>query len=152
MIRQASAKVQQLIEPVVEGLGYECVGIEFISQGKNSVLRIYIDTADGVVVEDCEKVSRQVSSVLDVEDPISGHYRLEVSSPGLDRPLFKEAHFTRFQGSVVKLKLAVPVLGRRNFTGTLVEKQGDLVIVEVDGEEFEIPFDDIDQARLVPQF
>ncbi len=136
----------------MEGLGYECFGIEFISQGKNSVLRIYIDTPDGVTVEDCEKVSRQVSSVLDVEDPIAGHYALEVSSPGLDRPLFKEEHFKRFQGSMVRLKLAAPVLGRRKFTGTLVEKQGELVIVEVDGEEFEIPFDDIEQARLVPQF
>ncbi len=152
MIRQASTKVQKLIEPIVDGLGYECFGIEFISQGKNSVLRIYIDSADGVLVDDCEKVSRQVSSVLDVEDPISGHYTLEVSSPGLDRPLFKAEHFKRFQGSVVKLKLAVSVLGRRNFTGTLVEGANDLVVVEVDGEEFEIPFDDIDQARLVPQF
>ncbi len=152
MVRQASAKVQNLIQPIVEGLGYECFGIEFIAQGKQSVLRIYIDTPDGVMVEDCEKVSRQVSSMLDVEDPIPGHYMLEVSSPGLDRPLFRPEHFDRFRGSEVKLRLAVPVLGRRKITGTLVERQGDTVVVESDGEAYEIPLDDIDQARLVPQF
>lgn len=152
MVRQASVKVRALLEPVVEGLGYECVGIEYLAQGKNSVLRVYIDGPDGVGVDDCGQVSRQISSLLDVEDPIRGQYLLEVSSPGMDRPLFQLEHFERFVGSTVRLKLALAVNGRKNFTGVLESVEGNDVFIEVDGEVFQVPFDDVDQAQLVPQF
>ena len=117
-----SSKLEQLqamLAPVVEALGYECWGLEFMSQGRHSLLRIYIDHADGILVEDCEKVSRQISGVLDVEDPISTEYTLEVSSPGMDRPLFTLAQFARHVGELVKIKLRSPYEGRRNFQGLL---------------------------------
>ncbi len=153
MVRQASVKVLDLIRPIVEGLGYELVGVEYLPQGKHSLLRIYIDNPEtGIGVEDCEKVSRQVSSMLDVEDPISGKFTLEVSSPGLDRPLFEVAHFERFTGQEVKLQLAVPVNGRRKWSGKLLGIKDGMVSIESENEVVEIPFDDVDKARLVPDF
>ncbi len=152
MVRQASTKVQNLIEPVVSGLGYECVGIEYVAQGKNSVLRIYIDKPHGIGVTDCEKVSRQVSAVLDVEDPLPGQYALEVSSPGLDRPLFMPEHFEKNIGSKAQLRLDAYKDGRKKFTGELKSVADGVVTIEVDGEEFDITFDEIEQARLVPEF
>ena len=101
-------QLQALLAPVVEALGYECWGLEYMSQGRHSLLRIYIDHANGVLVEDCEKVSRQVSGVLDVEDPISSEYTLEVSSPGMDRPLFTLELFAKHAGELVKIKLCSP--------------------------------------------
>ena len=101
----APVKLLDLIQPAVEGLGYEFVGAELVGQGKESILRVYIDTDAGVLVGDCTKVSHQISGVLDVEDPISGQYNLEVSSPGIERPLFTLEHFERFKGKVVKLEL-----------------------------------------------
>ena len=112
-------QLQALLAPVVEALGYECWGLEFLSQGRHSLLRVYIDKADGILIEDCETVSRQVSGVLDVEDPISGEYTLEVSSPGMDRPLFTLEQFARYVGEQVKIKLRVPFERRRNFQGVL---------------------------------
>ncbi|MFC1747258.1 ribosome maturation factor RimP [Pseudomonadota bacterium] len=153
MVRQASVKVLELIAPIVEGLGYELVGVEHLPQGKHSLLRIYIDKPEsGVGVEDCEKVSRQVSSMLDVEDPVSGQYALEVSSPGLDRPLFQSEHFERFVGQVVKLQLSMPVNGRRKWTGTLMGVEEGIIKIESENEVVDISFDDVDKARLVPDF
>ena len=153
MVRQASVKVLTLISPIVEGLGYELVGVEYLPQGKHSLLRVYIDNADGgVAVEDCEKVSRQVSSMLDVEDPLSGQYALEVSSPGLDRPLFQPEHFERFVGQEVKLQLAMPVNSRRKWTGRLLGIEDGVISIESDDEVVNISFDDVDKARLVPDF
>ncbi len=144
--------MRRIIAPAVEGLGYELVGVEFSGGGKNSLLRIYIDQEDGITVDDCALVSHQVSGVLDVEDPIRGEYSLEISSPGADRPLFKAADYERFAGQQVRIRTAVAVLGRRNFTGSLKGLEGEQVIVEVDGEEYSLPFDQIDQARLVPEY
>jgi len=153
MIRQAPAKVVALLQPVVEGLGFEFVGSEYLAQGKHSVLRVYIDKPEvGVNVDDCAIVSRQVSSVLDVEDPISGQYTLEVSSPGLDRPLFCLEHFERFTGEEVKLMLSVPVNGRRKLQGVLRGCDEGIVKVEFEGEILDIVFDNIEKARLVPVF
>ena len=104
-------QLQALLAPVVEALGYECWGVEFLSQGRHSLLRVYIDHANGVLVGDCEKVSRQISGVLDVEDPISSEYTLEVSSPGMDRPLFTLEQFARHAGELVKSKLRSPFEG-----------------------------------------
>jgi ribosome maturation factor RimP len=115
-------------------------------------LRVYIDSPRGVNVDDCARVSRQLSALLDVEDPLPGQYTLEVSSPGLDRPLVKPEDFRRFVGETVKVKMQQPVLGRRNFSGRLVEVAADHVVVEVDKEIFNLAFDDMERARLVPRF
>jgi len=153
MVRQASVKVRQLLEPVVEGLGYEFVGAEYLPQGKHSLLRLYIDHPEtGISVDDCERVSRQVSSVLDVEDPISGHYTLEVSSPGLDRPLFTPEQVGRYVGQEIKLLLSRPVNSRRKMTVELKGIKDNILSVALEGDEFEIDFDNIEKAHLVPVF
>lgn len=141
-----------MLRPAVEQVGKDLLGIEFISAGKHSVLRLFIDHENGINVDDCAEVSRQVSAILDVEDPISTEYNLEVSSPGLDRPLFDLAHFEAVVGEIVDVKLGVPLNGRRKFKGTLEAIDGDLLIVEVDGETYELPHNNIDKANLVPQF
>ncbi|WP_144393244.1 ribosome maturation factor RimP [Pleionea sediminis] len=146
------AELNKLIEPAVEAVGCEFVGLEYVADGRHSVLRVYIDSENGVTIDDCADVSRQVSAVLDVEDPISGHYNLEVSSPGMDRPLFKLEHFERFQGEEVKLRSHTPVEGRRNFRGVLQAVEGDQISLNVDGHVFTVAFDNIDKARVVPDF
>jgi len=144
------SSLHELFEPVVTAMGYELIGVEHLAQGKNSVLRLYIDKAEGIAVEDCEAVSRQVSAMLDVEDPISGQYALEVSSPGVDRPLFFKEHFEQFTGERAFLRLHSSLLGRKKFKGTLISVAGDDVVIEVDGEEYVIPIDLIDKANLIP--
>ena len=134
----------------MQGLGYELVGIEYHPRGRSSLLRVYIDAPDGVNVDDCERASRQISSALDVDDPIPGQYMLEVSSPGLDRPLFTAEHFQRFSGNRVKLRVSPPLDGRRNFSGVLVGMRDDAVVVVEDDEEVAVPLQNIEQARLVP--
>jgi ribosome maturation factor RimP len=116
------------------------------------LLRVYIDSPDGISVEDCATVSRQISALLDVEDPISGEYLLEVSSPGMDRPLYTLDHFARFAGELIKLRLRAPVEGRRNFSGVLKGVEEDDVVVEVDAHEYLLPFDLIERANVVPRF
>jgi ribosome maturation factor RimP len=147
-----AADLDGLIGPTVEGLGYELVGIEYLPQGRHSLLRVYIDHADGITLDDCARVSYQVSGLLDVEDPIKGNYTLEVSSPGLDRPLFKPEHFMRFAGHRVRVRLKVPLLERRKFSGVLQGLRDDQVIVVDDGQEFSLPLDKIEKANLVPEF
>jgi len=112
-------KVFSTINPVVSDMGYELLGIEYIPRGKNSVLRLYIDCEKGIRVKDCETVSRQVSSIMDVEDPISGQYNLEVSSPGIERPLFAIGHYQRFLGYDIRLRTYRPIDGKRNFVGCI---------------------------------
>lgn len=150
-MRQASENIYALITPVVEALGYELVGIEYLPQGRNSLLRIFIDSAEGIRIDDCERVSHQVSGVLDVEDPIKAAYSLEVSSPGLDRPLFRAEHFARFAGQQVKLLLQAPMDGRRKFTGELCGMEGGDVILTVDGQRVAVAFAAIEKANLVPE-
>lgn len=145
--------IWSIVEPVVEGMGYEVVDIEYRPHPSDGLLRVYIDGPDGIVLDDCTAVSHQLSSVLDVEDPIPGQFNLEVSSPGLDRPLRKKVDFERFVGSNVKIKLTVPTLeGQRNFTGKLKGIENEDVILEMDGETHYLPLDTIDKARIVPQF
>ncbi len=145
-------RLQELLEPVVTGLGYELYGLEYLGQGKYSVLRIYIDQESGITVDDCSKVSHQVSGVLDVEDPISGQYTLEVSSPGMDRPLLKAEHYGRYTGQQVKVKLDKPINGQSRFSGVLRGLKDGSVVVEVDGELIEFTVDMVNKARLVPEF
>jgi ribosome maturation factor RimP len=143
-------KLIGLLEAPIQALGYEVVELEFHPQGRGGLLRVYIDKEAGVTVDDCEIVSRQVSAVLDVEDPIPGAYTLEVSSPGLDRPLRKSADFVRFAGSQARIELSLPIEGRRRFAGTLRGCEADEVSIEVDGVLYSLPLAGIAKARLVP--
>ena len=149
-MRQAPLHLRQLVEPAVTTLGYELVGVEYASQGHGSTLRVYIDSADGISAEDCQRVSHQLSGVLDVEDPIKGRYALEISSPGLDRPLFTLQQFTQFVGHRIKLRLNAPLNGQRNFAGLLMGVSDAHVLIKDAESEFELPLDNIDKARLVP--
>jgi len=142
--------LQKLLEPSIVRMGYELSDLELKLGGKNGVLRLFIDQPGGVTLDDCEKVSRAVSALLDVEDPLPGHYDLEVSSPGLDRKLTKIEHFQRFTGETVKVQMRFPVEGRRRFRGTLVSSDADNIVVEVDGVAHTLPVATIDTARLVP--
>ncbi|HHL45852.1 MAG TPA: ribosome maturation factor RimP [Gammaproteobacteria bacterium] len=150
-MRQAAEHLYELLTPAVTALGYELVGVEHIMQGKHSVLRVYIDAEDGVTVDDCARASHQISGVLDIEDPIRGEYSLEVSSPGLDRPLFTLAHFERFAGQLARLVLNTPWQGRRKLTGRLGGVREQKVVLDVDGEEALLTLQEIDKARLVPE-
>ena len=152
-MHKAPPHLTGMIRGAVEGLGFELVGVEYLSRAKaGHLLRIYIDSASGISLDDCEKVSHQVSGVLDVEDPISGGYALEVSSPGLDRPLFEKAHFERFAGHVARVKLNTAVNGRSNFKGPIVGVEGNELLLEVDGEPVQLPLAQLASARLVPEF
>ncbi len=145
-------QLEVLIEPVVVGLGCELWGIERLAQGKYSVLKVYIDAEKGIEIDDCAKISRQLSSLLDVEDPFAGNYTLEVSSPGLDRRLFKLEQFDSFKGSKVKLRLQKPYDGRRKFVGILCGvEDGDVVIRSGDEEEILFPFEQIERANIIPE-
>jgi ribosome maturation factor RimP len=146
-----SAELRKLIEPAVTALGFELVGVEFIRAGRG-VLRVYIDHENGIGIEDCKAVSYQVSGLLDVEDPIRGEYSLEVSSPGLDRPLYQARDFERFAGHEISLRLSVPLDGQRKFKGILAGMRDNQVVVRMDDEELVVRLDEIDQARLVPDF
>ncbi|MDE2091422.1 MAG: ribosome maturation factor RimP [Gammaproteobacteria bacterium] len=136
----------KILEPAVEAQGYELVELEF----QGGVLRLYIDRPQGVTLDDCQKVSQQISAVLDVEDPIPGAYTLEVSSPGLDRPLRKLLDFQRHAGQRARIELLLPLDGRRRFSGTLRGMESDQVLIEVDGSVCRLPFSQIGRARLVP--
>lgn len=146
------AKLTRLVQPLVEDLGYEFVGLEYSSNPKNPVLVLYIDKPGGIAVEDCEATSREVAALLDVEDPIPGHYVLEVSSPGLDRPLFTVEQFNQFAGSTVQLSLFAPLEGRRKFKGRILSAQDGTVRLEQDGVEITLEHGNIAKARLVPDY
>ncbi len=151
-MRSLPENLNELIRQPVEMLGYELVGIELTDAGHGQLLRIYIDKEGGINVDDCSSVSHQVSGVLDVEDPIRGNYFLEVSSPGIDRPLFYLEHYQKFCGKKVKIKMASPFNGRKKFTGQLVAVEGENILLDEDGLDYEIPFSLIDSARLVVEF
>ena len=152
-MRKAPPQLTALVQGAVEALGYELVGVEYLSRPTaGHLLRVYIDREDGIGLADCEKVSHQVSGVLEVEDPIRGGYVLEVSSPGLDRPLFEKAHFERFVGEVARIKLHAAVNGRSNYKGTILEVDGDDVVLEMEEKPVRLPIAQISSARLVHQF
>ncbi len=144
-------EIQQLLAPSVEALGFELWGIEYLSQGRHSVLRVYIESEHGVGVDDCASVSHHVSSVLDVEDPISGEYTLEVSSPGMDRLLFRLDQYPDYVGEWIDLRLRAPFEGRRKFKGVLQGIEGDEVVVRVDDHEYLLPHSQIEKARIQPR-
>jgi ribosome maturation factor RimP len=143
-------ELAKLLEPAIERLGYELADLEVRLGGKGGLVRVFIDKPEGIDLDDCETVSRAVSALLDVEDPVPGNYNLEVSSPGLDRKLTKVEHFQRFEGETVKVQMRFPIEGRRRFRGTLVSSDDENIVVEVDGESHSLPLKTIDTARLVP--
>lgn len=145
-------KLTELLRPAVEEVGVELLGIEFVSAGKHSILRLFIDHENGIDVDNCAEVSRQVGALLDVEDPISTEYNLEVSSPGLDRPLFSLAHYQAVIGETVNIRLSLPLNGRRKFKGILNAVENDVLIVTVDNEEYELVFSNVDKGNLVHNF
>jgi ribosome maturation factor RimP len=144
-------QITDMLRTTVEALGYELWGIEYLSQGRHSVLRVYIEAENGIAVEDCAKVSEQVGSVLDVEDPIAGEYTLEVSSPGMDRLLFRLDQYPAYVGEVLELRLRVPFEGRRKFKGVLTGIEGEDVVIQVDDHEYLLPHSAVDKARIEPR-
>ena len=144
-------ELTRLLEPTIERLGYELADLEVRLGGRGGVLRVFIDHPEGIGLDDCEKVSLAVSALLDVEDPLPGHYNLEVSSPGLDRKLTKIEHFQRFEGETLKVSMRFPIAGRKRFRGTLVSSDDENIVMEVDGESYSLPIATIDTARLVPE-
>lgn len=144
-------QLTKLLEPVVLSLGCELWGVEFHAHGRQSLLRIYIDKKEGISVDDCARVSRQAGSVLDVEDPIKSEYTLEVSSPGMDRPLFQLRHYEESIGERVSLRLRMAYDGRRKFTGLLKGIENEEIVLEVENEEYILPFETIEKANIVPQ-
>lgn len=145
-------RLQAMIAPVVESLACELWGLEYITQGRYTTVRIYIDAPAGVSLEDCEKVSRQISALMDVEDPIDGEYTLEVSSPGLDRPLYTAAQYALYVGETVSLRLRLAIDGRRRFKGVVTAVEDETLLLSVDNKVVRIPVDSIDKGTLEPRY
>ena len=145
-------RLTEILDAPVVALGYELWGIEFIRAGKHSTLRVYIDHANGISVDDCAEASHQVSALLDVEDPITTEYYLEVSSPGMDRPLLKPEHFARYIGQVAAVTLRMAVNNRRKYKGTIKQVEREMITLTVDGKDEILAFANIQQANLIPNF
>ena len=150
-MQEDALNLEAMIRPVVEGLGCVLWGIEYRTQKSSALLRIFIDKDEGVMMDDCSRVSHQVSGVLDVEDPIPVAYTLEVSSPGLDRVLFYPDQFVRYVGETAKVRLKWPVSDRRNFLGKILSVDSDGVEIDQDGTSVKVPFEAIHRARLSGQ-
>ncbi|CAH0532711.1 Ribosome maturation factor RimP [Vibrio stylophorae] len=145
-------QLMELLEAPVQALGYELIGLEFVRAGEHSTLRLFIDHENGITVEDCAEVSRQVSAVMDVEDPITVAYNLEVSSPGVDRPLFTAAHYERFIGEEVKFVLNMAMNNRRKWKGIISAVDGEMITVTVEGNQETFALSNISKANLVAKF
>jgi ribosome maturation factor RimP len=144
-------QIAGMLGPAVTVLGFELWGVEHIVQGRHSVVRVYIESPGGITVDDCATVSEQVSSILDVEDPITGEYTLEVSSPGMDRLLFKLEQYAGYVGEMVELRLRSAFEGRRKYKGVLKGIEGEDVVVQIDDQEFLLPYGAIEKARVQPR-
>jgi len=166
-LNRRERQIEELIEPAVVALGCRVWGVSYLAQGKHSVLRVYIEKPDassiandedqqesqaGINIDDCEKVSRQIGELLDIEETINGEYTLEVSSPGLDRELFKPEQYSRVIGEQLDVRLSYPFEGRKKFVGHLVGVEDSEAIIQIDGEEFLLPIETIQKARVVPTF
>lgn len=154
MMAMLSKNITNLVERTVTGLGYEFVGIELVSQRHSKLLRIYIDGIDGVLIDDCVIVSNQLSGALDVEEPINGQYQLEVSSPGIERPLFQIEDYQRFQGENASLELYEAIDGKRNIKGMLEGVRGNSVLIKISSEQEPrvLSFSSIRKARLIAEY
>ena len=136
----------------VEALGFQLWGIEYVHAGRHSVVRVFIDHENGILIEDCAEVSRQVSAVMDVEDPISTEYTLEVSSPGVDRPLFNAQHYAAYIGEDAKVQLTMPVAGSRNLKGVISKIEGQMLTLTVDGKDLVVALDNIRKGNIIAKF
>ncbi len=146
-------KLENLLKPTIESMGFELWGFEYLPAGRHSILRVFVEKSDmGITVDDCAAVSRQISAIMDVEDPISSAYMLEVSSPGMDRLLFKPEQYKLYLNKPIQVRTAIGVLGRRKFKGPLVLANDTMIGIEIDGELYEIPYDIIDKANVVAEF
>lgn len=144
--------LKNIIEPTVTAMGFLLWGVDYVPSGRFSTLRIYIDHEQGISVDHCAEVSRQISAVLDVEDPIAGHYSLEVSSPGMDRPLYSLDQFAACAGEWAEIRLRQPFENRRKFKGVILGVEQDEVVLQVADEEFLLPAATIERARIIPNF
>jgi len=151
-LNRKELQVEELLAPTIKAMGFVLWGVEYLAQGRHAQLRIYIDRPEGVSVDDCAKVSRQVSGLLDVEEVISLSYTLEVSSPGIDRILFSAHQFEASVGQTVDVRLNFPFEGRRKIVGLLAGVEDMEAVVRLDDEEFLLPLENIRRARIVPQF
>ena len=150
---QKQHEIENLLAPAIQALGLELLGVEYSAGSSSALLRLYIDAADHPVnLDDCEAVSREVSALLDVHDPIDAQYTLEVSSPGIERPLFRPEHFARFAGELARVSVDLPVDGRRRFHGRILRVEGDEIVLEQDGNEVRLPHANISKARLAPVY
>ncbi len=153
MARKTADIVYQMVEPIVAELNLELVDVEYVKEGGQYILRVFIDRPDGITLDDCQHVSVRLSNILDEQDPIPDSYTLEVSSPGIDRPLKKDADFVRFANHKIDISTYAPVYGKKKkFTGELIGLVDGKVVVEVDGDRLEIPRDQISQVRLAVEF
>ena len=148
-MKSSVALVADIVQPTIEALGFELWGLEHLQQGRHSVLMVFIDCENTVNLKDCETVSRQISALLDVEDPISGEYTLEVSSPGLERPLFKIDQFAKFVGDKVKIAMRSQLEGRRKFTGVIECVSANKINLNVEGQIFKLDFAEIEKANVI---
>ncbi|MFV0597773.1 ribosome maturation factor RimP [Shewanella sp.] len=146
------SRLADMLTVPVEALGFQLWGIEYVQAGKHSILRVFIDGENGINIEDCANVSRQVSAVLDVEDPISTEYTLEVSSPGVDRPLFTAEQYAAYVGEDVKLQLTMPVAGSRNLKGAITQVDGQMLSLNVNGKELVVALDNIRKGNIIAKF
>ena len=144
-------QITDMLETTIEALGFELWGVEYLSQGRHSLVRIYIDAPNGITVDDCATVSEQVGGVFDVEDTITGEYTPEVSSPGMDRLLFKLEQYPGYVGEIVELRLRGAFEGRRRFKGVLKGIEGEEVVIQVDDHEYLLPHSAIEKARIQPR-
>ena len=150
---QKQHEIEALLSPAINALGLELLGSEYSAGVSSALLRLYIEAKDRPVnIDDCEAVSKEVSALLDVNDPIEGHYTLEVSSPGIERPLFTPAHFERFVGEPAKVTVDLPIDGRRRFHGPILRVEGDVIVLDQDGAEVRLAHANVIKARLAPVF
>lgn len=149
IMREVEVTLRDRLASLVTAMGYELVGCELKRQGRGSVLRVYIDNERGITIDDCSTVSRQVSAMLDVDDPIQGEYSLEISSPGLNRPLFELAHYQKQIGQHVKVRLYAPINNRRNYVGVLIRVDDDKIRLLCESEEVELSFSDIEKGNII---
>jgi ribosome maturation factor RimP len=149
---EVERSVTQICDPIARSLGLELVQVKYIFESGSWILRVYADRPGGITIEDCCSMSRELSDVLDVEDLISERYRLEVSSPGLDRPLVKLDDFTRFAGNEVKIKTKKPINEQRNFQGVLIGTRGEIISLKIDGETVEFRLKQIEKANIIPKW
>ncbi|MCL1088297.1 ribosome maturation factor RimP [Shewanella profunda] len=146
------SRLAEMLKVPVEALGFQLWGIEYVQAGKHSILRVFIDGENGINIEDCANTSRQVSAVLDVEDPIPTEYTLEVSSPGVDRPLFTAQQYAAYVGEDVKVQLTMPVAGSRNLKGAITKVEGQMLSLNVNGKELVVALDNIRKGNVIAKF